>query len=221
MIKRLLIVFLILPLAFTAGTAASASAAAASPAYPFVVPDKTRVLTGEAVNFKITTSVRVKKIQTVIDGVSGRTYTNFTTGTDVRNWQAKIYFTTGGKRKVQFKCTMLTGSTVLIPATPVIISVTFKYTATSTSKIISTGKTVTFTLKTPSSITSVYAVIDGVNQNKKFSKPYSDIGGIKVWKVPITFFKLGTRSVKFSACVGTSVKKTFPDTGIVIIVKDN
>jgi hypothetical protein len=38
--------------------------------------------------------------------------------------------------------------------------------------------------------------------------------------VQVTFFKLGERSVKFDACVDNKVKKTFPDKGITIIVKE-
>jgi hypothetical protein len=198
----------------------NAQEANAAVAYPFVVPDKTKASTGEAVNFKITTSARVNKIQTVIDGVAGRSTSTFSTGDQVRNWSAKIFFMAGGLRKVQFKCTMASGSTVLIPAKPVIISVSFKYTATCTSKTITKGKTVTFTLKTPSTINALEAVIDGVKQNTPFKTPDSDANGIKVWKVNITFFKLGERTVKFDAMTGTSVKKTFPDKALPIIVKE-
>lgn len=216
MIKRFLCVFAIFALVLS-----SLPAAAGAASYPLVVPDKTSVSTGEPVNFTITTSVKVSKIQTVIDGEAGRSYKEFTKGQDVRNWKVKLIFTKDGNRKVQFKCTMSTGETVLIPKTPVTIKVKFKYTAESTSKTISKGKTVTFTLKTPSAIKSVYAVVDGAKQKIVYSKPESDKDGVKIWKVRVTFFKLGERSVKFDACAGGKVKKTFPDTGITIIVKES
>jgi hypothetical protein len=216
MIKRFLCAFLTLAFAMAIAPAVSGAAS-----YPLVVPDKTSVMTNEAVNFKITTSVRVKKIQSMIDGEGGRSYTNFTAGEDVRNWKVRLIFTKDGNRKVQFKCTMTTGETVLIPKKPVTIKVAFKYTAESTSRTITKGKTVTFTLKTPSAIKSVYAVVDDVKQKIVYSTPYSEKDGVKIWKVRVTFFKLGQRSVKFEACVGSKVKKTFPDTGLTIIVKES
>jgi hypothetical protein len=216
MVKRFLCAFLTFAFVLTAGTAVSHAAA-----YPLVVPDKTNVMTGEAVSFKITTSTRVKKIQSVIDGEGGRSYTSFTAGQDVRNWNVKLTFTKDGSRKVQFKCTMTSGETVLIPKKPVTIKVTFKYTAESTSKAITKGKTVTFTLKTPSAIKSVYALVDGAKQKIIVSKSDSEKDGIKIWKLNVTFFKLGERSVRFDACIDNKVKKTFPDKGITIIVKES
>jgi hypothetical protein len=215
MTKRFLCVFLVCIFVLTAGTTAIAAS------YPVVTPDKTSVSTNEPVNFSITTSTRVKKIQTVIDGEGGRSYTNFTAGGDVRSWKVKLIFTKDGNRKVQFKCTMTNGETTLIPKKPVTIKVTFKYTAESTSKTITKGKTVIFTLKTPSSIKSVYAVVDNVKQKIVVSKPDSEKDGVKVWKVRVTFFKLGERSVTFDACAGGKVKKTFPDKGIPIAVKES
>lgn len=188
---------------------------------PQVVPDKTSAKTNEPIYFRIVTSEKVKSVQTVIDGETGKIYTEYTKDTGVRIWQARIYFTKGGTRKVQFKCAMTSGGTALIPKNPVKISVTFEYTADSTSKTISKEKTVTFTLKTPDNIDSVYAVVDGVKQNIIVKKPDSEKDGIKIWKVNITFFKVGTRVVTFDACDGSKVKETFPDPGITIIVQDS
>ena len=185
--------------------------------FPQIVADRTSVKTGEPVYFKIVTSENVKSIRTVIDGVNGKIYTDFSTESGVRVWIARIYFTAGGNRKVQFRCTMTSGSTSLLTY-PKLISVTFKYTAESTSKIISSGKTVTFTLKTPSAIDNVNVLVDGVKQ-KNVKTPDSDANGIKVWKINVTFFKTGDRSVTFEACAGTRVKATFPDPGIPIIVQ--
>jgi hypothetical protein len=189
--------------------------------FPQVVADKTSVDTGEPVYFKIITSEKVKSIQTVIDGDTGKIYTDYSTDNGVRIWQTKIQFTKGGTRKIQFKCNMTSGGKALIPKTPIKIDATFKYTAESTSKTISKGKTVTFTLKTPDTTDSVYAVVDGVNQDIVYTKPESEKNGVKVWKVRVTFFKLGEREVKFNACIKNKVKKTFPDTGITIIVQES
>jgi hypothetical protein len=189
--------------------------------YPQVVADKTSAMTGEPVNFQIVTSENVNKIQTIIDGDKGKVYTEYEKSGSVRFWRVTIHFTVGGIRKVQFKCTMASGGTVLIPESPVKINVTFHYTAESTSKTITKGETVTFTLKTPDSIDCIYAVVDGVNQNVKFTEPVSDEGGIKTWKVNVTFFGLGERSVTFEAYDGSSLKATFPDPGIPIIVKES
>ncbi len=187
--------------------------------FPQVVSDKTEAMTNEAVYFNILTSEKVNSVQTVIDGVDGGIYKDFKTDNGMRIWRVRIYFTNGGNRKVQFKCAMSTGGTAIIPKNPVKINITFNYTAESTSKNISKGKTVTFTLKTPSTIDSVDAVVDGVKQNIKCDKPESDEGGIRVWKVNITFFGLGTRSVTFQAYDGTNLKQTFPDPGLTIIVE--
>lgn len=157
----------------------------------------------------------------MIDGVAGKTYTQYTAENSFRIWQTRVYFTTGGTRRVQFKCITASGGSVYVPGSPIKISVTFKYTADSTSKTISSGKTVTFTLKTPSSITSINAVIDGVKQKIKYTDPSSDNGGVKTWKINVTFFSLGTRSVQFEAYAGSTLKSTFPDTGIPIIVQDS
>ncbi len=189
--------------------------------YPQAVADKQSAMTNEAVNFKIVTSEKVSKIQTVIDGETGKIYTEYETENGLRIWRATIHFTVGGTRKVQFKCTTASGGTVLVPESPIKIEVTFRYTADSTSGVISKGKTVTFTLKTPSSIDYIYAVVDGVNQNIKYTDPASDKDGVKIWKVNITFFGLGDRNVTFEAYDGSSKKAAFPDGGIVITVKDS
>ena len=189
--------------------------------YPQVVADKDSALTGEPVYFRVITSENVNKIQTVIDGETGKIYTEYEKDTGVRIWRATIHFTVGGTRKVQFKCTMDTGGTVLIPESPVKINVTFHYTAESTSATISKGKTVTFTLRTPASIDYIYAVVDGVNQNIKYTEPASNEDGVKIWKVNITFFGLGERVVTFEAYDGSTLQATFPDPGITITVKDS
>ncbi len=189
--------------------------------YPQVVADKDSALTNEAVNFRIVTSENVTKIQTIIDGETGKIYTEYETEGSVRIWRATIYFTVGGSRKVQFKCTMASGGTVLIPSAPVKINVAFNYTAESTSSTISKGKTVTFTLKTPDSIDYIYAVVDGVNQNIKYTDPESSEDGVKIWKLNITFFGLGNRIVTFEAYDGSTLKATFPDGGIAITVVEN
>ncbi len=189
--------------------------------FPQAIADKTSVETGEPIYFKIVTSEKVKSIQTIIDGDTGKIYTNFTTDNGARIWQTRIHFTKGGNRKVQFRCNLTSGGKAMVPKTPIKIDVTFKYTAESTSKTISKGKTVTFTLKTPAAIDSVYAVVDGVNQDIVYTKPESESDGVKVWKVRVTFFKLGEREVKFNACTKKKVKKTFPDTGITIIVQES
>ncbi len=198
-----------------------ATSESGSYSYPQVVADKAEAQTGEPVYFKIVTSDKVKSIQTIIDGDTGKIYTEHTKDSGLRIWQARIFFTKGGSRKVQFKCSMTTGGTVIIPKSPLKISVTFKYTAESTSKTITAGKTVTFTLKTPDTIDSVYAVVDGVNQDVKFSKPHSNENGIKIWKVNVTFFGLGERKVTFEAYDGSKLKQAFPDTGIIIIVQQS
>lgn len=189
--------------------------------YPQVTADKDSAMTGEPVYFRIVTSENVSQIQTVIDGDTGRVYTEYETIAGVRIWRVTIHFTAGGTRKVQFKCTMASGSTVLIPQPPVNIDITFNYTAESTSATISKGKTVTFTLRTPDSIDYIYAVVDGVNQNVKFTEPVSDEDGVKIWKVNITFFGLGERIVTFEAYDGSSLITTFPDPGITITVKES
>ena len=122
---------------------------------------------------------------------------------------------------MQFKCAMASGVTVVIPKSRIRIEVTFDYTAESTSKTISKGMTVTFTLKTPDNIDTIYALVDGVNQNLAYTDPDSNEGGVKVWKLNITFFGLGNRSVTFEAHEGTREKATFPDPGISIIVQDS
>ena len=122
---------------------------------------------------------------------------------------------------MQFKCAMSSGVTVVIPKSRIRIEVTFDYTAESTSKAITKGSTVTFTLKTPDSIDSINALVDGVNQNLDITKPDTDEGGVKIWKVKITFFGLGNRTVTFEALDGTRVKETFPESGISIVVQDS
>ena len=189
--------------------------------YPQVVVDKDEALTGEPVYFKIVTSENVTKVQTVIDGETGKVYTEFETEGSFRIWRATIHFTVGGTRKVQFKCTTAAGGTVLIPDSAIKIKVTFNYTAESTSATITKGKTVTFTLRTPDSIDYIYAVVDGVNQNLKYTEPASTEDGVKIWKVNITFFGLGDRLVTFEAYDGANLVATFPDPGITIIVKES
>jgi hypothetical protein len=189
--------------------------------YPQVVADKSEALTGEPVYFKIVTSENVTKIQTVIDGETGKIYTEYETEGAFRIWRTTIHFTVGGTRKVQFKCTTTSGGTVKIPDSPVKIKVTFDYTAESTSASITKGKTVTFTLKTPDSIDYLCALVDGVNQNIKYTEPAVSEGGVKTWKVNITFFGLGDRLVTFEAYDGSSVAATFPDPGIKIVVKES
>jgi hypothetical protein len=190
--------------------------------YPQVVADKTSAKTNEPVYFKIVTSEKVNKIQTVVDGETlKKIYTEYTSDSNVRIWEAKVLFTKDGNRKVQFKCTLSTGGTATIPKTPITIKVAFNYTAASTSKTINSGKMVTFTLKTPSSITSVAAVVDGVKQNVPVKSPDSDNDGVKVWKYNLTFFKPGTREVQFNAYAGSRLKMTFPDPGITIIVQSS
>ncbi|MBT3320318.1 MAG: hypothetical protein HN948_04400 [Clostridia bacterium] len=191
--------------------------------YPFpqILKDKTSVMTGEPVYFKILTSNNVNSIQTIIDGETGKIYTEYEKLGENRVWRTKIHFTVGGTRKVQFKCAMASGVTVVIPKSRIRIEVTFDYTAESTSKTISKGMTVTFTLKTPDNIDTIYALVDGVNQNLAYTDPDSNEGGVKVWKLNITFFGLGNRSVTFEAHEGTREKATFPDPGISIIVQDS
>lgn len=189
--------------------------------YPQVVVDKDSAMTGEPVYFKILTSKNVNSVQTIIDGEPGRTYKEYESEGDFRVWRTKIHFTVGGRRKVQFKCAMASGGTVLIPDSRIRIEVTFDYTAESTSKTISKGSTVTFTLKTPDNIDSIYALVDGVNQNIEYTEPDSDENGVRVWKLNITFFGLGNRAVTFEAYDGSSLKETFPETGISIVVQDS
>lgn len=189
--------------------------------YPQVVADKQSAMTGEPVYFKIITSENVTKIQTVIDGETGKVYTDYVKGEGIRTWQTRIFFTSGGTRKVQYKCSMASGGTVLIPKSPLKIDITFDYTAEATSKTISKGKTVTFTLKTPESIDSIYVVVDGVNQNIEYDEYESSEDGVKVWKINVTFFGLGERSVTFEAHDGSKVVATFPDPGLPIIVQDS
>jgi len=185
---------------------------------PQVVADKTSAKTQEPVNFKIVTSEDVKSVQTVIDGEPGRVYTEYEKDADMRVWQTEIHFTVGGDREVQYKCTMASGDTVLIPDPPVTIDVTFHYKAASTSGEITKGKTVTFTLRTPAAIDTIYALVDDVNQNIAFTESDSNEDGVKTWKVNITFFQLGEREIQFNACIGSEVQKTFPDPGIPITV---
>ena len=189
--------------------------------YPQVIADKQSAITGEPVYFKIITSENVTKIQTVIDGETGKVYTDYVKGEGIRTWQTRIFFTSGGTRKVQYKCTMASGGTALIPKSPLKIDVAFNYTAEATSKTISKGKTVTFTLKTPESIDSIYAVVDGVNQNIEYDEYESSEDGVKVWKINVTFFGLGERSVTFEAHDGSKVVATFPDPGLSVIVQDS
>lgn len=188
--------------------------------YPQVLADKTSADTGDPVYFKILTSEKVNSIRTIIDGEEqSKVYKEYTTDNGMRIWQARVFFTKGGTRKVQFKCGMASGGSAIIPQDAIKIDVTFEYTAESTSKTISSGKTVTFTLKTPDTIDSVYVLVDGVNQNIEYTEPASNEGGVKTWKISIPFFKTGTRAVTFEAYDGTKLKKTFPDSGITIIVQ--
>lgn len=188
--------------------------------FPQVVADKTEALTNEAVYFKIVTSEKVNSIRTVIDGQEQtKVYKDYKTENGRRIWQTYIYFTKGGNRRVQFKCGMASGGTALIPKNPVKINVTFDYTAESTSKEIASGKTVTFTLKTPDTIDKVDVLVDGVKQNLNFTKPDSTEDGVSIWKLNVTFFKKGTRSVTFEVYDGSKLKATFPDPGIPIIVE--
>lgn len=189
--------------------------------FPQVMVDKTSAKTGEPVYFNILTSSNVNSVQTIIDGEPGKVYKEFVKDGDYRIWRATIHFTTGGRRKVQFKCAMASGGTVLIPDSRIRIEVTFEYTAESTSKAITKGKTVTFTLRTPDNIDTIYALVDGVNQNTAYTEPISDEGGVRIWKVNITFFGLGNRAVTFEAHDGSSVRATFPETGITIIVQES
>ena len=178
-------------------------------------------MTGEPVYFKILTSNNVNSVQTIIDGEAGRVYSDYEKEGDYRIWRTKIHFTVGGTRMVQFKCAMTSGVTVVIPKSRIRIVVEFDYTVESTSKTITKGMTVTFTLKTPYNIDSIHAFVDGVNQNLIITEPESDEGGVRVWKVKITFFGLGNRSVTFEAHDGTRVKATFPESGVSIIVQDS
>ncbi len=188
--------------------------------FPQVVADRTEAMTKEFVNFKIVTSDKVNSIRTIIDGEEQSTvYKNYTTDKGMRIWQTRVSFTKGGNRRVQFKCAMASGGTAKIPENPIKIAVTFNYTAESTSKTISKGKTVTFTLKTPDTIDSIFVVVDGVNQKIEYDKPDSTANGISIWKINVTFSKTGTRAVTFEALDGTKVKATFPDPGITIIVQ--
>ena len=189
--------------------------------FPQVVADKQSVMTGEPVYFKIITSEKVNSVQTVIDGETGKIYTDYDSVDGVRIWITRIFFTSGGTRKVQYKCSMATGGTVLIPKDPLKVDVTFDYTAQATSKTITKGKTVTFTLKTPDSIDSIYVVVDGVNQNIKYDEFESSEDGVKVWMINVTFFGLGEREVTFEAHDGSKVVATFPDPGLPIIVEDS
>ena len=189
--------------------------------YPQVLADKKSAMTGEPVYFKIITSENVTKIQTVIDGETGKVYTDYVKGEGIRTWQTRIFFTAGGTRKVQYKCTMASGGTVLIPKSPLKIDITFDYTAEATSKSISKGKTVTFMLKTPESIDSIFVIVDGVNQNIEYDEFESSEDGVKVWNINVTFFGLGERSVTFEAHDGSKVVATFPDPGLPITVQDS
>lgn len=220
--RRFLAVLLMLFLIVGASVAMPSPASAAPVIYPLVVPDKSTVTPGQTVTFYVTTSIRVKQIQTMIDGVPGKKYTEYTE-TDVRKWQVKITFTTPGDRKVQFRCTMNSGSLVLIPKSPVVIHVlaSTTYKASCTTKSCTSGKTIYFSLKTPDTITSVYAVIDGIKQTKIHSKVIGNANGIKSWRVSITFFKLGTRTVKFVAVKGSTKMKTFPSAGLTITVRSS
>lgn len=188
---------------------------------PQVISDKTSANTGEPVYFKIVTSDKVNKIQTLIDRDALKIYNTYTTENGARIWNAKVFFTTGGNRSVQFKCSTTSGGSALVPQKPVKIAVTFKYTADSTSKTIAKGKTVTFSLKTPSSITKIFVVIDGVNQKIAFTEPASDDSGVRTWKINVMFSKVGNRAVQFEAYTGSKLTATFPDTGIPIIVQDS
>jgi len=189
--------------------------------FPQVVPDKRSAMTGNPVYFKILTSKNVNSVQTILDGEPGRVYKDFENEGDFRIWRTKIHFTVGGSRKVQFKCAMASGGAAIIPNSPVKIDVTFDYAAESTSKTISKGKTVTFTLKTPDTIDTIYALVDGVNQKIAYTNPDSDEGGVRIWKIKIAFFGLGNRKVIFEAHDGSRLKATFPEPGIPIIVQES
>jgi len=189
--------------------------------FPQVLPDKSTAMTGDPVYFKILTSKNVNSVRTIIDGESGREYKSYEKEGDFRIWRTKIHFTVGGSRKVQFECAMASGGTATIPSSPVKIDVTFDYTAKSTSKTISKGKTVTFTLSTPDTIDTIYALVDDVNQDIAYTEPDSDEGGVRVWKIRITFFGLGNRNVKFEAHDGSRLKATFPESGIPILVQES
>ena len=197
----------------------SSSDSATQAKYPKVTPDNTSISVGETVTFKVVTSQNVKKIQAIIDGNAGKSYTSYKTVSGLRNWTAKITFTAAGNRKVQFKCSMVSGSMVMIPSNAVVLDVssTTSYTVSPASKTINNGSSVIFILDTPASITSVYAVIDGVKQGT-VSKPSSNSSGFKKWKVNITFHKTGSRNVIFKACAGSTVNKSFPDTPIAVTV---
>jgi hypothetical protein len=195
--------------------------AAASVIYPLVVPSSYNAISGKPVTFHVTTSVRVTQIQTVIDGTSGKKYTEYTEGVGVRKWIVTITFTTVGDRKVEFRCKMTSGTLAMIPKSPVVIHVTSaaNYSATSTTKSLTSGKTVYFSVGTPSAIDKLYALVDGVKQTKIGTTVISDKNGIKKWKISIAFFKVGIRSVKFTAYTGTTLKKTFPSTALTLTVK--
>lgn len=186
---------------------------------PQVVADKTSAKTNEPIYFKIVTSDKVKSVQTYLDGKGLSVYTKYETDSKYRIWLTKVICTKSGSRKVQFKCALTSGGTVYVPKTaPMKISITFNYTAESTSKTISKGKTVVFTLKTPDTIDKITPYVDGVKQ-QDFKEPDSKADGVAIWKIRITFFGLGTRAVTFKAYDGSKLKKTFPDPGIPIIVQ--
>lgn len=185
---------------------------------PQVVASKTSAKTNEPIYFKIVTSDKVKSVQTYLDGKGLSVYTKYETDSNYRIWQTKVICTKSGSRKVQFKCALTSGGTVYVPKTPMKISITFNYTAESTSKTISKGKTVVFTLKTPDTIDKITPYVDGVKQ-QDFKEPDSKEDGVAIWKIRITFFGLGTRAVTFKAYDGSKLKKTFPDPGIPIIVQ--
>jgi hypothetical protein len=197
-----------------------ASYAAAS--YPSVKPGKSTAYAGETVSFSIVTSNQIVKLQTLLDGKKGSTYTKYTEKKGLRYWSASIYFEKGGKRKVQYYAYKKSGKKTLIPAKPVYVNIktvnTYKYQVPSSPVL--TGKKAEFTVVTPATVDSLRYYTDG-KVSSKTVKFKESANGLKTWVLSMTFLTPGTRKLQFAAYSKKgSLMKKFPSKAFKVPVKD-
>lgn len=212
MLKKLVSLFIIIGILFALLPIVSADGESS------VKADKSIVRVSDKVTFTITTPANVKKLQTVIDGKKGSTYTKYTKKNNQRFWKIAIRFTKVGKRSVQFLSFTSTGKTV-IPKNPCIIQAQKDYDIVKPSSVLS-GEPAVFTVYTSTSVSSLCYIIDGKTYPKA-TQYAKKSGSLKIWEIPITFVKAGTKSVYFSAYSsrGSRLKK-FPSKPLKISVQE-
>lgn len=212
MLKKLVSLFIIIGILFALMPAVHADGEST------VKADKSIVRVNDTVTFTVTTSASVKKLQTVIDGKKGSTYTKYTKKNNQRTWKIAIRFNKTGRRSVQFLA-FTSGGKTTIPNKPCVIQIQKDYDITKPSTILS-GEPAVFTVYTSTSVSSLCYIIDGKTYPKT-SKYTKKSGSLKVWEIPITFIKGGTKSVYFSAYSsrGSRLKK-FPSKSLKINVRE-